>query len=262
MTAPTPFHDLDEYISLPRLGGLALSLDGTRLVAAMNVLDPKRTRYVTALWEVDPQGEHPAHRLTRSAKGESGAAFLPDGSLLFVSARPDPAATPDDEPPAALWRLPAGGGEAGVLATRPGGVGGVVVSRKSGTIVVSSATLPGATTAEDDQQRRTARKDNKISAILHESYPIRFWDHDLGPDTPRLMVGEAPGDGVETIELRDVTGHLGTALCSDRGVVGDLTRWRDDLRGHERRRARWVRPSGDHRHRHHLRAAGRAALGS
>ena len=142
-----------------------------------------------------------------SAKGENDAAFLPDGSLLFVSARPDPASSSDDEPVSALWRLPADGGEAGVvLATRPGGVSGVIVATDSGTIVVGSATLPGSITAEDDKARRTTRKDNKVAAILHESYPIRFWDHDLGPDTPRLMVGEAPGDDEvvdrgETIEF-------------------------------------------------------------
>ena len=122
---------------------------------------------------------------------------------------------PDDEPVSALWRLPARGGEAGVLATRPGGVGGVVVARDSGTIVVSSDTLPGSATAEDDQRRRKARKDNKVSAILHETYPVRFWDHDLGPDTPRLMIGDAPAEGVETIDLRDLTGHVGTALGTD-----------------------------------------------
>jgi dipeptidyl aminopeptidase/acylaminoacyl peptidase len=214
VTEPTPFHDLDQYIALPRLGGLTLSLDGTRLVVAMNALDPKQTRYVTSLWEVDPDGETAARRLTRSAKGENGAAFLPDGSLLFVSERPDPDGS-DDEPTSALWRLPATGGEAGVLATRPGGVGGVVVARDSGTIVVSSDTLPGSVTADDDQQRRKARKDTKVSAILHETYPIRFWDHDLGPDTPRLMIGDAPADGIETIDVRDLTGHVGTALITD-----------------------------------------------
>ena len=31
MTEPTPFHDLDAYIALPRLGGLALSPDGSRV---------------------------------------------------------------------------------------------------------------------------------------------------------------------------------------------------------------------------------------
>ena len=225
MTSVTAFHDLDQYLSIPRLGKLALALDGGRLVVSMSVLDAKRTRFVTSLWDVDPLGDRPARRLTRSAKGENGAAFLPDGSLLFVSARSDPAA-PEDESVAALWRLPAGGGEAGVLATRPGGVGGVVVARDSGTIIVSSATLPAATTAEDDKLRRAARKDNKINAILHESYPVRFWDHDLGPDALRLLVGEVPtyarvvadattGAASETIELRDITGHVGAALYSD-----------------------------------------------
>src|SRR5215203_5008149 len=84
----SPFHDLDAYVALPRLSGLALSLDGARLVTGVTTLNPKRTKYVTALWEVDPTGERPARRLTRSAKGESGARFTPDGSLLFVSRGP------------------------------------------------------------------------------------------------------------------------------------------------------------------------------
>ena len=36
-----------------------LSPDGSRLVTAVQTLDPKRTKYVTALWEVDPAGERP-----------------------------------------------------------------------------------------------------------------------------------------------------------------------------------------------------------
>ena len=77
---PSPFRDLEAYIALPRVGGLVLSPDGTRLITSVATLDPKKTRYVNALWEVDPAGQRPARRLTRSAKGESGAAFLPDGS--------------------------------------------------------------------------------------------------------------------------------------------------------------------------------------
>ena len=84
--APTPFHDLDAYVDLPRGSGLVLSPDGSRLVTSLQTLDPKKTRYVTALWEVDATGERPARRLTRGAKGEGGAAFLPDGSLLFTFA--------------------------------------------------------------------------------------------------------------------------------------------------------------------------------
>ena len=88
--SPTPFHDLDAYVALGRAAGLALSPDGSRLVTSVSSLDSEKTAYVTAVWEIDPAGERPARRLTRSAKGEASAAFLPDGSLLFASARPDP----------------------------------------------------------------------------------------------------------------------------------------------------------------------------
>ena len=58
-SGPTPFHDLDSYIDLPRASGLTLSPDGTRLVTSVQTLNPKRTKYVTALWEVDPAGSGP-----------------------------------------------------------------------------------------------------------------------------------------------------------------------------------------------------------
>ncbi|PZF84455.1 S9 family peptidase [Jiangella anatolica] len=214
---PTPFHDLDAYVALPRTGGLTLSPDGARLVTAVSTLGPDSTKYVTALWEVDPAGERPARRLTRSAKGESGAAFLPDGSLLFGSARPDPSAKEDDEVPL-LWLLPADGGEARVVAKRPGGVGGVVVARESGTVVVASSTFPSSTDLESEEKRRKERKEKKVAAILHERYPVRYWDHDLGPDAPRLFAGalrdgDSPLDD-PAVELRDLTPDAGRSLDS------------------------------------------------
>jgi dipeptidyl aminopeptidase/acylaminoacyl peptidase len=215
-----PFHDLDAYIDLPRGSGLTLSPDGTRLVTAVQTLNPKRTKYLTALWEVDPTGERPARRLTRSAKGEGGAAFLPDGSVLFTSARPDPeAADDDDEAVAMLWLLPAGGGEARVVATRPGGVDGVRVAADAGTVVLSSGTFPSSATHDDEKDKRKERKDKAVSAILHERAPVRFWDKDLGPDAPRLFAGtlglsdDAPGTVPDPrIELTDLTPDAGRAL--------------------------------------------------
>ena len=110
--------------------------------------------------------------------------FLPDGALLFVSAPARPGDGKDgDEPVPALWLLPADGGEARVIAARPGGVGGLAVARDAGTVVVAVGHLPVREgTAEDDAERRKARKDRKVSAILHSGYPVRYWDHDLGPD--------------------------------------------------------------------------------
>jgi len=152
---PTPFHDLGAFVALPRCTGLVLSPDGTRLVTSVATPDPDGTRYRSALWEVDPAGVRPARRLTRGDPGEGDAVFTPGGDLLFLSARPVPGV--DDDPPASLWRLPAPGGEAEPIGTRPGGLGGPVVARDAGTVVCASATLPSAVTAGDDAARRTAR---------------------------------------------------------------------------------------------------------
>jgi dipeptidyl aminopeptidase/acylaminoacyl peptidase len=209
------FHDLDAYIDLPRGSGLQLSPDGTRLVTAVQTLDPKRTKYVTALWEVDPAGERRARRLTRSAKGEGHAAFLPDGSLLFTSARPDPDAkdVDEDDAVALLWLLPPGGGEARVVASRPGGVDDVRVAADAGTVVLSSATFPSSGTQEAEQDKRKARKEKKVSAILHDSVPVRFWDEDLGPDAPRLFAGALGDGGTDPqVELQDLTPDAGRSL--------------------------------------------------
>jgi dipeptidyl aminopeptidase/acylaminoacyl peptidase len=217
----TAFDDLDSYVALPRLSGLVLSPDGTRLVTSMATLDPTATKYVTSLWEVDPAGERPARRLTRSAKGEAGAAFLPSGDLLFTSARPDPEAKAgDDDEPAALWLLPAGGGEARVVAQRRAGVSDLAVARRVPVVVVGSGVLPHAADDEADEALRKDRKEKKVAAILHDAYPVRYWDHDLGPDAPHWFVGSfsaaddepAAGSAPARVPLRDVTPDAGGAL--------------------------------------------------
>ncbi len=52
----TPFSRLADVMALPRLSGLALSADGSRLVTSVATLSPDRTSWRTALWEVDPAG--------------------------------------------------------------------------------------------------------------------------------------------------------------------------------------------------------------
>ncbi|WP_432575096.1 S9 family peptidase [Kineococcus sp. SYSU DK005] len=192
----TPFADLGAFAALPRLSGLALSADGTRLVTTVATLTPDATRWRGALWEVDPAGQRPARRLTRSAAAESSPVFAPDGTLLFTSARPDPEARGDDDAPAALWALPPAG-EARVVGTRPGGVSEPLVARTGGRVVVTSATLPGSDAAEEgptsDAARRAARKEKKVSAVLHARVPVRYWDADLGPDEPRFLAATLPG---------------------------------------------------------------------
>ena len=150
--APGPFADLAQFVALPRIGALALSPDARRLAISVQTLDAEKKKWQSALWEVDPDGARPARRLTRSAPGESAPRWTPDGSLLFTSARPVPGAKDDGEPTPALWSLPADGGEARPVVTRPAGIGSFAVAADSGDVVVVSSTMPGGSDPEADEE--------------------------------------------------------------------------------------------------------------
>ncbi|MFE4368712.1 alpha/beta fold hydrolase [Streptomyces sp. NPDC056835] len=224
MPESTPFHDLAAFIALPRLSSLALSPDGTRLVTVVQELSTDRTRFIGALWEVDPSGERPARRLTRSARGESAPEFLPDGTLLFLSSRPvaDPGEDGDDKREAALWSLPPGGGEASQLLARPGGIDEYATAAKASRIALAASQLHGAANADQDARLREARQKAKVSAILHESMPVRHWDHDLGPGVARVFTFPDPAaeqPAVVDCGERRIAAYEGIAVSPDGSLI-------------------------------------------
>jgi dipeptidyl aminopeptidase/acylaminoacyl peptidase len=233
------FTDLSAFAAVPRLAGIRLSPDGAWLAVTVQTVAGEPGKYVSSIWRVDTATpDAPPARLTRSAEGESGPQFLPDGSLLFTSARPAaPTARPASGEPGSegsesgedragagrpdkkagadqpgVWLLPAVGGEARRIAAPPGGAAGLAVARDTATFACSTGILPGAADARDDARRRQARADAGTNAILHEDGSLlRFWDHDLGPDSVRLLAAEIPapgsdpGAGDADIEPRDLT---------------------------------------------------------
>src|SRR5690606_38112354 len=110
---------------------------------------------------------------------------------------------PADQP--ALWRLPRQG-EAERVATSPGGVTRLVTAAEAPVYVAMTSRLLDAD--EADRQWREDRRRSKVTAIIHDGFPIRHWDHELGPDYPRLLVGR-PDD--ETAP-RDLAPDAGRAL--------------------------------------------------
>lgn len=203
MTGITPFDDLSEFVAVPRLDGLRLSPDGSRLITTLQRPDAAGAKYLRSLWEIDPNGQRPVRRLTRSASGESTPVFRADGSVLFLSRRPDPDEGNDDDAPA-LWSLPVSG-EAELIAHSAGGCSGPVAARAADAFVLTTDRIYGVASAEEDERRRGERKERRIGAMLHEGFPIRYWDHELGPDFPRLVVGT---------ELRDIAPDAGASLVN------------------------------------------------
>lgn len=218
----TPFHDLDDFLALPRVSGLAVSPDGRRVVTTISQISDKANEFLSAIWELGPHGHQTARRLTYGAKGESAPCFTATGDLLFQAVRPTP---DDDTPPRALWCLPADGGEAHEVLTCPGGVDRALTAHAADALVVGTTMLAGAGTLEDDEKRRGKRKDNKVSAVLHTGYPVRYWDHDLGPGRAHLL--RVDGDGASrtlTPDPGDAVREGGVDLSRDGTFL--VTTWR------------------------------------
>ena len=233
----TSFDNLGDYVALPRLTGLRLSPDGSWLAATVQALSPDGKKFSSSIWRISTgpggaapgdaapgeaapgdaarggAGESAALRLTRSAEGETSPEFLPDGALLFLSRRPGPATgTPpasDGQEKPALWLLPPGGGEARRIVAPPGGMTGLATASSAMRVALASPVLPGVTGVGQDAEQRQARSDAGVTAILHEAAPVRYWDHDLGPGEPRLLLAEV-GDG--QAEPQDLTPGPGRAL--------------------------------------------------
>ncbi|NUT95775.1 MAG: S9 family peptidase, partial [Saccharothrix sp.] len=231
------FADLTAYTRMPRVGSLALSPDGTRLVAVVSGLAADGKTWQGSLWELDPTGQRPARRLTRGAKSESNPVFTPSGDLLFLSGRPDQQAKPGDggtgKDKTALWLLPPVG-EAREVFRPAGGVDRVVVAGETGTLLLTAGAHPGGGFGQDGD-RRKAREDAGVTAILHESYPVRYWDSDLGPAYPRLLTATVPspdpagasdpaGERLSAADLVDLTPESAARL-DDAAVISPDGRW-------------------------------------
>lgn len=212
---------------MPRLSGLALSPDGTRLVTSVSRLSEDQTKYDSALWSVDPRGQAPARRLTFGEHGESQPQFTARGDLLFVAKR-----SSKDDATSEGWLLPAAGGEARPVISHPAGIESLDLCANSpDTIVLRTCAHSRAKDLETEAKLRSGRKDKKVSAILHTGYPVRYWDSDLGPATPHFYTGTLPNPQQESgTELKDLTEGIGANLqeaAYDVAANGDflITEW-------------------------------------
>ncbi len=205
------FSSPSDFVAQPRLSYLVASRDGETMVAGVAALDEERGRFVTSLYRLDPNGTLPAVRLTRSKEGESAAACLRDGRLLFLSGRPATEGS-EEAGESSLFLLPVAGGEAFTVATRPGGITGIFTADSSDRVLVSARVAPRVASDDEDKAWWEERKKKKVNAALYEDLPVRHWDSYVGPDETHLFSLDLPEGADGPVALRDITPEAGQAL--------------------------------------------------
>lgn len=227
----------EALVAAPRLTGIAAN-DAGMVVASVAALDGKGSAYRTSLFRIDGPTAEP---LTQGPGSVQGWALADDGEVLFAATRPT--GTGDERAEEGrLWALPMQG-EARLLASRPGGFEEVVAAGDQ--VVVTAGRLPSAASEAEHRALAKEREDAGVSAVLHESFPVRYWDADRGPEVDAVFLGRKPAGarGLTLGELPLPPGRLdgvlagpGVVLATVVGVEGTRERrgvWRLRAEGPE-----------------------------
>ncbi len=194
------FASLEDFVSHPRTTRLITKHGRTIATAAQ--ISKKKDAYVSSLVDIT---DGTARTLTRSVKGETLMEIGERGEVYFTSGRDDDRGGEDSH---ALWMLPPAGEPRVVLRT-PGPISAVEAAGNK--LVLTIGRYPGYC-AEEAAKIAKDRKERGVTAILHEDFPVRFWDHDLGPTYPHLFIADVP-------DLDDFSASLPTKKDDDESAL-------------------------------------------
>jgi dipeptidyl aminopeptidase/acylaminoacyl peptidase len=188
-------HDaVTRLLDARRLQGLLTNQNG-RVIASYSFLDSESSTSLTHLADI---GGEEARRLTRGAQSIGPAALSDDGTIVFASKRKGEDGKDAESP--SLWALP-DTGEARKLADHEGGFSRIEI--KGETLIVEFPVHTWAADESDHQEFSTERSEAKVSGILHTGFPVRRWDHDLGPGRQTLAVAKLDQSGADFPEVTD-----------------------------------------------------------
>ena len=188
-------HDaVTRLLDARRLQGLLTNQSG-RVIAQYSFLNSEGNSSLSHL--ADISGETP-RRITRGDQSVGQAVLSENGTIVFASKRKGEDGKDADSP--SLWALP-DNGEARKLADHEGGFSRIEV--KGETIIVEFPVHTWAADENDHQEFSSERSDAKVSGILHTGFPVRRWDHDLGPGRQTLAVATLDEAATDFPEVSD-----------------------------------------------------------
>jgi dipeptidyl aminopeptidase/acylaminoacyl peptidase len=100
-------------------------------------------------------------------------------------------------------------------------VEGLATARGAAVVAFGAGMFPGADDFAADAERGKARKDAGVGALLFENdYPVRHWDHWLGPRRRRLFTATIADDPEAPLPApRDVQPDVETLTFEDAGMA-------------------------------------------
>ncbi|SDS53885.1 Prolyl oligopeptidase family protein [Brevibacterium sandarakinum] len=164
-----------------RLQGLLTNRSG-RVIAQYSFLNSDGSSYLTHLADIG--GDSP-RRLTRGDQSIGPAAIDETGTIYFAAKRIGEDGKDAQSP--SLWALPETG-EARKLADHEDGFSRLDV--KGQTLVAQLPVHTWAADEDEHQEYSRERREAKVSGILHSGFPLRRWDHDLGPGRETLAIAD------------------------------------------------------------------------
>lgn len=200
-------HDaVTRLLDARRLQGILTNRSG-RVLAQYSFLDSAGSSSLSHLADIG--GETP-RRITRGQQSIAAAALSENGTICFAAKRPGEDGKDAESP--SLWALPPDG-EARRLAEHDGGF--TRIEAKGETLIVEFPVHTWAGTETQHQEYSRERSEAKVSGILHTGFPVRRWDHDLGPGVQTLAVAD-----LSTLadEFPDVPSDLGQTVDDEDGT--------------------------------------------
>ena len=203
-SGPRPITHEDLWL-MPRVGGPALSPDGTRAIVSVHHPAYDSEDAESNLWLVQVDGSEPPRQLTFSTGSESHVTWSPNGQRIAFSALRDG----DDTAQIHVLDL-SGGGEARPVTNISTGARRPVFSPDGDRIAFTSTVHPDAMDDEDSRRIREEEESRDHHVLTYTGFPIRNWNNWLLERQPRVFVqtiGEP--DAVDLLAGTDLVAHPG-----------------------------------------------------
>jgi len=203
---------VEDLYKIGRVSQLAVSPTADLAAFAVKTFDMEENRGISHLWLADLESGE-TRQLTHADKSDWAPAWMPDGSLAFLSVR---SGSPQ------VWTIPVDGGEASQLTDLPIGIDTFAVAPGGEHLAAVAHVFPECETMECNAKKAGEKAGSKVKARVIDRLPYRIWDHWL--DETRGHVLWIPLDGSEPRDLTpgdiqtppyDLGGYMDLSISPD-----------------------------------------------